>query len=154
MSVHKIKAGASKPTPQDLIERQIGYDTKEKNLYINISGILDNIGGKGVYGPLQESVEGNTEDIINLTEKVTLADTTLFAAGGWQDQLFADGKNGWNHPDGGLGALPALFGEGTKYDSKKPRKNFPDALEDLDTISGLIAEYHNGSEDEITIKWD
>jgi sporulation protein YlmC with PRC-barrel domain len=58
---------------------------------------------------------------------------TLFGTGSWQDQLFADGKNGWNHPSGGLGALPALFGEGTEYETGK-RQNFPDTVKEVKEI--------------------
>jgi sporulation protein YlmC with PRC-barrel domain len=56
---------------------------------------------------------------------------TLFGTKGWQDQLFADGENGWEHPDGGLGALPALFGKGTEFEKGTPRKNIPTTLKTL-----------------------
>jgi hypothetical protein len=100
-----------------------------------------------------------------ITSKIDKADTTLFGKGGWEDQLFADGKEGWEHPAGGLGALPALFGEGTLYDESKPRKNFPTALLELDAIGNLVNEIGNDvdiiwgegapeDDDEIIIEWN
>jgi hypothetical protein len=67
MSVHKIKTGKTIPTSEDLIDRQIGYDCCHKNLYINVNGRIDTIGGEGTNKKLQEqinSLSGLLETII------------------------------------------------------------------------------------------
>jgi hypothetical protein len=126
MSIHKIKAGQSIPTSADLVDRQIGYDAKNKNLYINSSGYIEKIGGEGTIKPIEDSISGHQ-----------------YTLGEWDKILFATGENGYEHPDGGRGALPAIFGESGLREK---------VLEDETVISGhqfIITEHQY-----ILSEWD
>jgi hypothetical protein len=66
MSVHKIKTGKTVPSGEDLVDRQIGYDCCNKNLYIKIGDRIDIIGGEGTIKLLQDQI--NT--LSGLLEKI------------------------------------------------------------------------------------